>query len=145
MSKILTADLIPVLQIAIGPVILISGVGLLLLTMTNRLGRAIDRARLLASYTKKDRKEIEDQISILWSRARILRFAIQLVAASALCSSFLIVSLFFTVLFKIELAWLISTLFIGSMVFLVGALILFLRDINKSLAALVIEIKPHRK
>ena len=33
------------LQVAIGPVILISGVGLLLLTMTNRLGRAIDRAR----------------------------------------------------------------------------------------------------
>ena len=38
-------DIVPVLQIAIGPVILISGVGLLLLTMTNRLGRAIDRAR----------------------------------------------------------------------------------------------------
>jgi len=145
MSKILTADLIPVLQIAIGPVILISGVGLLLLTMTNRLGRAIDRARLLASYTKKDRKDIEDQITVLWSRARILRLAIQLASASALCSSFLVVLLFFTVLMKIEIAWLISSLFIGSMVFLVGALVLFLRDINKSLSALVIEIKPHRK
>ena len=33
--------IIPMLQVAIGPVILISGVGLLLLTMTNRLGRAI--------------------------------------------------------------------------------------------------------
>ena len=40
-------ELIPILQIAIGPVILISGVGLLLLSMTNRLGRAIDRARIL--------------------------------------------------------------------------------------------------
>ena len=40
-------DLIPILQVAIGPVILISGVGLLLLSMTNRLGRVIDRARLL--------------------------------------------------------------------------------------------------
>jgi hypothetical protein len=40
-------ELIPVLQMAIGPVILISGVGLLLLSMTNRLGRVIDRARLL--------------------------------------------------------------------------------------------------
>jgi hypothetical protein len=38
-------QIIPELQDAIGPVILISGVGLLLLTMTNRLGRAIDRAR----------------------------------------------------------------------------------------------------
>ena len=40
-------DPIPTLQTAIGPVILISGVALLLLTMTNRLGRAIDRARLI--------------------------------------------------------------------------------------------------
>jgi hypothetical protein len=36
-----------VLQTAIGPVILISGVGLLLFSMTNRSGRVIDRARLL--------------------------------------------------------------------------------------------------
>ena len=38
-------QIIPELQDAIGPVILISGVGLLLLTKTNRLGRAIDRAQ----------------------------------------------------------------------------------------------------
>ena len=31
--------IIPVLQVAVGPVILISGVGLLLLTMTNRYSR----------------------------------------------------------------------------------------------------------
>jgi hypothetical protein len=42
------SQLIPVLQTAIGPVILISGVGLLLLTMTNRLGRVIDRSRILS-------------------------------------------------------------------------------------------------
>jgi len=38
-------QIIPELRDAIGPVILISGVRLLLLTMTNQLGRAIDRAR----------------------------------------------------------------------------------------------------
>lgn len=41
-------DLLPSLQIAIGPVILVSGVSLLLLSMTNRLGRVIDRARDLS-------------------------------------------------------------------------------------------------
>ena len=40
--------LIPIIQTAVGPVILISGLGLLLLTMTNRLGRIIDRS---VSYT----------------------------------------------------------------------------------------------
>ena len=41
-------ELIPILQSAVGPVILISGVGLLLLSMTNRFGRVVDRARILA-------------------------------------------------------------------------------------------------
>ncbi len=41
-------EIIPVLQTAIGPVILISGVGMLLLVMTGRFGRMIDRARVLA-------------------------------------------------------------------------------------------------
>jgi len=36
-------ELIPVLQVAIGPVVLISGIGLLILSMTNRFGRVIDR------------------------------------------------------------------------------------------------------
>jgi hypothetical protein len=50
-------DLIPVLQVAVGPVILISGVGMLLLTLTNRFGRVIDRSRALADALRKtDRK-----------------------------------------------------------------------------------------
>src|SRR3954468_4906495 len=37
-----------VIQIAITPVILISGIGALMLTLTNRLGRIVDRTRALA-------------------------------------------------------------------------------------------------
>ena len=47
------SDLVTILQTAISPVILISGVGLLLLTMTNRLGRTIDRSRGLSDETEK--------------------------------------------------------------------------------------------
>lgn len=38
---------IPTLQLAVGPTILISGVGMMLLSMTNRFGRVIDRSRQL--------------------------------------------------------------------------------------------------
>jgi hypothetical protein len=73
------AALIPVLQVAIGPVILISGVGLLLLSMTNRLGRAIDRARILReeirSKSSVDEQNIKEQLNILWHRADIIRKA----------------------------------------------------------------------
>ena len=59
-------QIIPELRDAIGPVILISGVGLLLLTMTNRLGRAIDRARQLKAElprrTEAEREQVQEQV-----------------------------------------------------------------------------------
>ena len=36
-------NLLPTIQLAITPVILITGIGSLLLTMTNRMGRVVDR------------------------------------------------------------------------------------------------------
>ena len=84
-------ELIPVLQIAIGPVILISGVGLLLLSMTNRLGRAIDRSRVLChelqTETPTDQVNTRAQLQILRGRARLLRRAITLASVSILLAA----------------------------------------------------------
>jgi len=103
------SQMIPILQTAIGPVILISGIGLLLLTMTNRLGRVIDRARVLASGfpdIKEDgnREKVEAQLSILWKRAGLLRLAITLASMSALSAAILIIALFFSALWKVDSA-----------------------------------------
>jgi hypothetical protein len=139
------AELIPVLQTAIGPVILISGVGLLLLTMTNRLGRVIDRARILASQVNQaddsTRQNKGAQLVILWRRARLIRLSITLTAFSALFAAILVVVLFLTAILRIESAWLIGGLFILDMASLIGALIYFLQDINLSLEAVKIEIQ----
>src|ERR1700690_1768012 len=98
--------IIPMLQVAIGPVILISGVGLLLLTMTNRLGRAIDRARQLkgelSKRTDEDREQVLAQVAILYRRARMIRLSITLSALSALLASALIITLFLTALLEWE-------------------------------------------
>ncbi|MBZ5553511.1 MAG: DUF2721 domain-containing protein [Acidobacteriia bacterium] len=138
------AQLIPVLQTAIGPVILVSGVGLLLLTMTNRLGRAIDRARILSAElptaTGDNRAKIVAQLRILWRRSRLIRQAIALVSTSALAAAVLIIVLFFTALLQIETAWLISLLFILCMACLIASLVVFIQDINQSLAALKLEL-----
>ena len=140
-------DLIPTLQTAIGPVILISGVALLLLTMTNRLGRAIDRARLigatLAEPEPPARPALEAQLRILWRRAGLIRSAIALATISALLAAGLVIALFFAALLRVEVAWLITLLFIGCMVSLILALGLFLHDINQSLAALRLEMSSH--
>jgi len=139
------ADLIPVLQTAIGPVILISGIGLLLLTMTNRLGRAIDRARLIGSELSQSdatsRAPLEAQLRILWRRARLIRAAIALAAASALAAALLVILIFFTAILDLPIAWLIGGLFTACMLFLIASLALFIHDINQSLSALKLELQ----
>ena len=105
-------EIIPVLQVAIGPVILISGVGLLLLTMTNRLGRAIDRARLLKAELSKrsdaEREQILAQVTIIYRRARMIRLSITLAALSVLLASALIITLFVTALLHWNLGFFVS-------------------------------------
>ena len=138
-------ELIPVLQMAIGPVILISGVGLLLLTLTNRYGRTIDRSRQLVRELRElgdaDRKRLEGQIEILYRRARLIRLSILLAGVSVLLASVLIIVLFLTALWKLEVGVLISVLFIACMVALSGSLVAFIRDINLSLGALKLELE----
>jgi hypothetical protein len=112
-------ELIPMLQVAIGPSILISGVGLLLLTMTNRLGRAIDRARHLATLLKdageENRRNYQAQIDILWRRARLLRTAIFLAAIGAFFAAAMMILVFVSEVTKSHLVGLISVCFLGSM------------------------------
>jgi len=137
-------DLIPVLQIAIGPVILISGVGLLLLTMTNRLGRAIDRARALyeklSTEAQADQDRTRAQLRILQRRANFIRQAIILATVSILLAALLIISLFFAALLRLDVGWLIMLLFIGCLLALISSLLTFIRDVNQSLLALKLEL-----
>ena len=138
-------EIVPVLQVAIGPVILISGVGLLLLTMTNRLGRAIDRARQLKGElperTEQDRQQVLAQVAIIYRRARVIRLSITLAALSALLASALIIVLFVTALLHSEQAMLVSIIFIACMASLFASLVAFIRDINLSLHALKLELE----
>ncbi len=138
-------ELIPVLQIAVGPAILISGDGLLLLTMTNRLGRVIDRSRQLVSIMKhaenEERNNGEAQLKILLHRGRLLRSAIFMAATSALLAALLIILVFLSVLMKWEIGWLLSIIFMGSMLGIIGSLVSFLRDVNVTLHALAIETR----
>jgi len=139
-----TSELVLVLQQAVSPVILISGVGLLLLSMSNRLGRSIDRSRILSAELPRadaaKREKIIRQLHLLWKRARIIRLCILLASNSAFCAAVLILTLFLTAWLKIELGWLIVTLFVGCLGCLIGSLIVFTHDINLSLAALKVEL-----
>ncbi|BBL70934.1 DUF2721 domain-containing protein [Methylogaea oryzae] len=137
-------EIVPLLKIAIGPAILISAVGLLLLTMNNRLAHATDRVRSLAkeaqAAAEPGRARLKAQVVVLWRRTRLLRHAIELVILSALCGALLIIALFVTVWLEMPLAWFIAALFIASLASLIGSLVLLILDVNKSLVALQLEL-----
>jgi len=137
-------ELIPVLQVAIGPVILISGVGLLLLSLTNRFGRAVDRSRQLLremrEATGADRARLADQVEVLSRRARLIQVSIILGAVSVFLAAVLIIMLFLTALLKLEAAAVLILLFICCLLSLIASLIAFIMDIHLSLKALRLEL-----
>jgi len=137
-------QIVPILQLAIGPVIVISGAGLVLLSMTNRFGRVIDRSRSLAESMRRDSNgdshQLQSQLLILARRARMLRLAIALASVSLLLAGFLVIALFLVALMDLEAAYLIIVIFILCMGSLIVGLIFFIADINVSLSALKLEI-----
>jgi hypothetical protein len=138
------SELIPVLQVAVGPVILISGVGLVLLSLTNRFGRAVDRSRQLIrevrTASEGDRVRLAGQIDVLYRRARLIQISIVLATMSLLLAAVLIITLFLEALMKVELAVLLVALFICCLITLIASLIAFLVDIHLSLKALKLEL-----
>lgn len=141
-------EIAPVLQIALGPVILISGIGLLLLSMTNRLGRLIDRSRLLSearrTATAEGRERVEAQIAVLTTRARVMRRAIVLAVVSLLFAAVLVMVLFLAAVLRWEAVTVVVVLFACCLLSLIASLVAFLQDVNHSLTAIKLELAPPR-
>ena len=138
MSPLDSGDFYEALQLAVSPVILISAYGLLLLSMTNRLGRAIDRARQLARDGSPGK---EEQIAIIARRAVWIRQAIVFVCLALLAAALLVLVIFASVLLEIGIAPAVALLFIVSVVCLFIGLTYFLVDIFASLHAMQAELQ----
>lgn len=141
-------DVIPILQVAVGPVILISGIGLLLLSITNRYGRVIDRSRFLGDGLRKSGElggHVSRQLDILLRRARLLRTSIICGVTAVLCTAVLIIGIFAGSLVRFPVASFVVAMFSACMLSLVGSLVCLLRDVNLSLAALDLDVEDARK
>jgi hypothetical protein len=139
--------LIQILQTAISPVTLISGVGLLVLSMTNRFARTTDRARELARAARHESPDLAAnlhiQIQILYRRSQILLYAISLALASVFFVSVVIVSLFVGSVLNLDQHIWIGILFTMSLLSLAASLVLFIHDMTLALQALKLELKDH--
>jgi hypothetical protein len=137
--------MIPILQVAIGPAVLISGVGLLILSLTNRLGRVVDRGRALVRELRdnpqSEHSSFDMQLNILSRRASLLQRSIAFAVLCEIFAAILIISLFVTAAMNIGSAWLIGGLFVCSLISLIISLVAFLQDTNQSLNAFELDIK----
>lgn len=133
------------LQSCITPVALISGVGLLLLTFTNRFARTIDRTRqLIRELSEEEVKNVsikEEEIKILHKRSSVLRLSIGSMIVSVISSSLIIPLLFFMFLFETDLRVIGYSLFVLSIFSILFSCIYFFRDILLSLKAVSLEAR----
>lgn len=136
-----------VIQLAVAPVFLLTGVGALLSVMTNRLARVIDRARALeAQFTNLNeaaRPAAIAELGVLAKRARLASWAINFCTFAALLVCSVIATLFIDTFLGTNLKWLVGALFVTAMVALIGGLVSFLREVY--LATHTLRIGPPQK
>lgn len=137
--------LIPFLQACITPVALISGVGILVLTLTNRLGRIIDKLRSLRNEmeleTTRRKNDKLEQINILYKRAKLIRNSIAFITLSIICSSLIIPVLAVSILGEFDVQIFGYVFFSISILSFITAAVFFFSDIILSLKAIKLEIK----
>ena len=123
-----------VIQLAVAPVFLLSGVGAILAVLINRLGRIVDRYRVLESSSPKaaaDEQAIAQvEMAILARRARLIHWAISLCTIGALCICIVVATLFVGSMLRVSVSQLIALMFVGAMLALIAGLLSFLREIS---------------
>jgi hypothetical protein len=149
MDELNVESLSKLMQLSVSPAVLISGVGLLMLSVTNRLGRAIDRSRLIVKELdldlhQGDAKEVmRSQLIILVRRASLLRYSVSLLVGSIFFSCLMILLLYFKSFAGIHLGYGVIAFFFLNLMCLLGSMGFLLSDIYLSLRALRIEVSRH--
>lgn len=140
------SDLAHVIQLAVAPVFLLTGIGPTLGVLTNRLARIVDRARALERLPPEpagtDPADIHTQLATLHRRAQLINRAITLCTSCALLICLVIATLFVGALAGVNLGTLIVVLFLVGMLALIGGFITFLQEIFLATASL--RIGPKR-
>lgn len=133
-------NIVHIIQLSVAPVFLLTGIGTILNVMTNRLGRIIDRARLLEGKLEVCPPEAADniktQLSTLSLRSKLIGRAISLCTATALLVCAVIAALFLGHFLVVDISYFVAGLFILAMLLLVMGLLWFLREIFLATARL---------
>ena len=121
-----------VIQMAVAPAFLLTGVGAILSVMTARLTRIVDRFRVLHEESKVLSEYQKKELDLLILRGRWTHWAIALTTISALFICMLIAMIFISTEVSFNLDQFISILFIMAMTALIFGLLSFLKEVGLS-------------
>jgi hypothetical protein len=125
-------EIASVIQMAVAPAFLLTGVGAILTVMTARLTRIVDRFRVLHEGSKALSKYKQKELNLLILRGRWTHWAIALTTISALLICMLIAMIFISTEISFNLDQFISILFIMAMTALIFGLLSFLKEVGLS-------------
>ncbi len=135
-----------IIQLAIAPALLMVGIGTQIRVLANRLGRIVDRQRVLEQrIAPPDHPRHEAELDILYRRMHLIHRAITLAAASALTVCLVIVALFVADVFDLMFDRTIAALFFVCMLALIASFFYFLREIFLATATLAIWLPSRRR
>ena len=122
-----------VIQLAVAPVFLLTGVAGILNVLANRIGRIIDRARpmeeRLAASDPETSRDLHERLRVLSRRASYINRAIALCVLSGLLISIVVAALFVSSSLRLDLAAPISVTFVVALFSLAVSLVYFLREV----------------
>ena len=125
-------EIATVIQLAVAPAFLLTGIGAILAVMSTRLSRIVDRYRILNQGSKKLNMEHKKEIEFLIKRSKWTHWAIALTTVSALLICVLIATIFIATEVLFNFDQLITFLFILAMAFLIFGLLSFLKEVDLS-------------
>jgi hypothetical protein len=138
------SDIGHVIQLAIAPVFLLTGVGTMLMVLTNRLARIIDRTRILEDRLDIGPNDMHmDELDVLYKRWHLINFAITLSTACGLLICLVIGLLFLGDTTNLPLDKFIAALFVSGMFALIGAFVYLLREIF--VASTTLRTRRHKR
>ncbi len=126
-------DIAHLIQSAVAPVFLLSGVAATLGVLTNRLARLVDRGRALEQRLEGhpgSAQHLRAELAVLARRARYINVSISLCALAALLVALVVVTLFANAFLGSELGPAIALLFVGAMVCLSATFIVFFIEVR---------------
>lgn len=135
------------LSLALAPITLISGVGLLMICMTNRYNHATNRIRQLMAKREGNidnsiiRSVIDTEIDLLYMRASLLRRGMLSVALSAFFSAILVAVSVSARFLDLDILHILeSCILVAAVLLIVLSALLFAGEINVSLKALKLAV-----